>query len=112
MSFRAYFVSCLGRDLGYDSRSDRPTAFANCEPKPLFQGHGRDQLDLHLRVIAGHDHLDAFGQVDLTGDIHGSDEELRLVSGEERRVPTAFIFTQNVDLGRGFGMWLDAARRR
>ena len=35
------------------------------------------QLDLHVGVVAGHDHLGALGEGDGAGDVGGAEVELR-----------------------------------
>ena len=52
----------------------------------------------HLDVVAGHDHLNAFGQLDRAGHVRGADVELGPVAGEERRVAAALVLGQHVDL--------------
>ena len=61
-------------------------------------------------VIAGHDHLDAFRQLDRAGHVRGAEIELRAVVGEERRVPAAFVLRENVDLRLELLVRLDRAR--
>src|SRR5690606_38236145 len=63
----------------------------------------------HLDVVAGHHHLDAFGQLDGAGDVGGADVELRAVVGEERRVAAALLLLEDVDLTLELGVRLDAA---
>ena len=39
----------------------RAAAFADGKAHPCFNGNGGDQLDIHIDVVAGHDHLHALG---------------------------------------------------
>jgi len=45
-----------------------------------------------------------------TCDVSGSEEELRLVVGEEGCMPPAFLLVQGVDLALKLGVRLDGAR--
>ena len=56
------------------------------------------QLDVHLDVVARHDHLDALGERDGAGHVRGAEVELRPVAVEERRVAAALFLRQDVDL--------------
>src|SRR3954454_2207418 len=82
-------------DLGDDARADGPAALANREAEPLVHGDRLDQLDLHLHVVAGHDHLRALGQVGHAGDVRRAEVELGPVAGEERRVAAALLLLQD-----------------
>src|SRR6266849_1448817 len=50
-------------DLADHARADRATTLPDGESQPLVHGDRLDQFDLHLDVVAGHDHLDAVGQL-------------------------------------------------
>ena len=63
-----------------------------------------DQLDVHVDVVAGHAHLNAFGQGDDAGNVGGTEVELRTVVVEERGVTAAFVLGQNVDLTLELGV--------
>ena len=52
--------------------------------RPFSIAIGVISLDLHVDVIAGHAHLDAFGQGDDAGNVGGTEVELRTVVVEER----------------------------
>src|SRR3712207_7999260 len=49
---------------GYDAGADRATALADREAEALVHRDRLDQLDLHVRVVARHDHLLALRQLD------------------------------------------------
>ena len=53
-----------------------------------------DQLDRHLDVVAGIDHLHALGQVGDAGHVGRPEVELRAVAREERRVTAALLLLQ------------------
>src|SRR3954467_5422883 len=91
-------------DLGDPARADGAAAFADGEAQTLFHGDGLDQLDLHLGVVARHDHLGALGEGHDAGHVGGAEVELRAVVVEERRVPAAFVLAQDVDLGLELGV--------
>src|SRR5882757_7113743 len=87
-------------------------ALANGEGQALLHGDRLDEIDLHLGVVTGHDHLGALGQLDDAGHVGGAEVELRAVVLEERRVPATLVLAQDVDLGvelgvRGVGARLD-----
>ena len=98
-------------DVCDNTRADCPAAFTDGESKLLGQGHRRNEFHIHHDVVARHHHLDALWQLNLASDIGGPNEELRLVTVEERGMPAAFILVQNVNLSfvlgvRRDGTWL------
>src|SRR5438876_280379 len=99
-------------DLYDPAGADGAAALADREAQAPPPGDRLDQLDLHLGVVTGHDHLRALRQVDHAGDVGGAEVELRPVVVEERRVPPALVLGQDVDLAlelgvRGVGARLD-----
>src|SRR5947209_2010141 len=66
-------------DFGDDPGADRAATFPDREPESLVHGDRLDQLDLHLDVVTGHDHLGALGQMGDAGDVGGAEVELRPV---------------------------------
>src|SRR5665213_1927131 len=72
-------------DRGDDAGADRAAALADGETQAFFTRNRRDQLDVHLNVVARHDHLDALGQFDGAGNIGRAEVELRTVVCEKRR---------------------------
>src|SRR5947209_5237279 len=99
----------LLNDFGDDPRADRTAALADREPKTLVHGDRLDQLDLHLDVVAWHDHLGALGQPSHAGDIGRAEVELRPVAREERGVTTTLLLLEDVDLGLELGVRSDRA---
>src|SRR6202012_2005363 len=55
-------------DLADHSRADGAPTLSDGEAQTLVHGDRLDQLDLHLNVVAGRDHLDALGQLGHDGD--------------------------------------------
>ena len=49
-------------------------------------------------MVAGHNHFNAFGKLDRTGNVRGSDEELRSIVVEECGMTAAFILGQNINM--------------
>src|SRR5204862_6736086 len=85
---------------------------ADGEPKPGVHGDRLDELDLHVRVVAGHDHLLALGELDVPRDVRRPEVELRPVAVEERRVAAALLLREDVDLGLELRVRSDRARLR
>src|SRR5437899_374054 len=85
-------------DVRDDARADGATALADGEPETLVHGDGLDQLDLHVRVVARHDHLLALRELDRTGHVRRTEVELRAIVVEERRVASALVLREDVDL--------------
>src|ERR1051326_686451 len=99
----------LLNDFGHDPGANRPAALADREAQALVHGDRLDELDLHLDVVAGHDHLDALGELCDPGDVGGTEVELRAVAREERRVAAALLLLEDVDLGLELGVRRDRA---
>src|SRR5690348_11346030 len=86
-------------DHGHYARADRAAALADREAQALVHGDRLDQLDLHLDIVARHDHLRPLGEVRHARHVRGAEVELRAVAGEERRVTAALLLLEDVDLG-------------
>src|SRR5215213_5354764 len=97
-------------DLRNDAGADGAAALTDGEPEALVHGDRLDQLDRHLDVVAGHDHLRALGQVGHAGDVRGAEVELRPVAVEERGVAATLLLLQAVDLSLELGVRRDRAR--
>src|SRR5688572_14837491 len=76
-------------DLGDDARAHRLAAFPNGKVAAYIDSHRLIEIDQHNGVVAGHHHFLVIRQTDLSGDVRGLEEELRLVASEERSVPAA-----------------------
>src|SRR5271165_7453084 len=97
-------------DLRDPAGADGTAAFADREPQAFLHGDRLDQVDVHVGPVARHDHLGALGQVHHAGHVGGPEVELRTVVVEERRVPTALVLGQDVDLALELGVRGVAAR--
>src|SRR5215210_7625767 len=97
-------------DFRDDAGADRATALADREAQALVHGDRLDQLDLHVRVVARHDHLLALRELDRTGHVRRAEVELRAVVVEERRVPPALVLREDVDLRLELRVRRDRAR--
>ena len=102
--------SSLLDDADDGAGADGPAALADGEALADLEGDRGDQLDGHLDVVAGHDHLGPVGQADGAGDVGRAEVELGPVAVVERGVPAALLLGQDVDLGGELGVGLDRAR--
>src|SRR5258705_6673623 len=84
--------------LGNDSGADGSPALSNREPEALIHGDRLNQLDLHLGVLPRRHELTALREVDDAGDVSSAEVELRPIAGDERRMTTALLLLQAVDL--------------
>src|SRR5436190_3377538 len=99
-------------DVGDHARTHGAAALADSEAQTLIHGDRLDQLDLHVRVVARHDHLLALRELDRTRHIRRAEVELRAVVVEERRVPAALVLREHVHLGLEVRVRRDRARLR
>src|SRR5688572_6918019 len=100
----------LLQNFGDDARADGLAALADGEAQTLLHRDRGDQLDDHLDVVAGHDHLDARRQLHRARHVGRAEVELRTIALEERRVTPALFLRQHVHLGFELRVRLDAAR--
>src|ERR1700757_1550538 len=105
-------IPYLGGDFGDDAGTDGAAALANRETETFFARDWGDQLDVHRDVVAGHDHLDAFRQLDGAGDVRRAEVELRTIVCEERGVAAALFFGEDVHLSLELLVRLDRAGLR
>ena len=89
--------------------TDGAATLADGEAQALVHGDRLAQLDRHVGVVAGHDHLGALGELDGAGHVGGAEVELRAVVGEERLVPAALLLGEHVDVGLEVGVGGDRA---
>src|SRR4029077_7173399 len=104
------FAISLCADAGDGAGADGPATLADGEALADLERDRGDQLDAHLDVVAGHDHLGPLGQADVAGDVGRAQVELGPVAVVERGVPAALLLGQDVDLGLERGVGLDRAR--
>ena len=85
----------LFADLGDNAGTNGAAAFTDSEAQTFLARNGRDQGDLHVDVVARHDHLNALGQLDVAGNVGGTEVELRTIAVEERGMtpPSSFVRT-------------------
>ena len=63
-----------------------------------------DEVALDGDVVTRHSHLGALGELDRTGNVGGTEVELRTITIEERGVTAALLLGQNVDLAGELGV--------
>src|SRR3954449_2429140 len=102
-------ISSLLDDRDDGAGADGPATLADGEALADLEGDRGDQLDAHLDVVAGHDHLGAVGQADRPGDVRRPQVELRPVAVVEGGMAGALLLGQDVDLGGELGVGLDGA---
>src|SRR5213083_2400280 len=90
--------------------ADGPATLADREALADLEGDRGDQLDAHLDVVAGHDHLGPVGQADRPGDVGRPEVELGPVAVVERGMAAALLLGQDIDLRRELRVGLDRAR--
>ena len=88
----------LLNDRGDDARTDGVAALADSEAQALLHGDRVDEVALDGDVVTRHSHLGALGELDRTGNVGGTEVELRTITIEERGVTAALLLGQNVDL--------------
>src|SRR6185369_7933587 len=109
MRIRCFAISLLD-DADDGAGTDGPATLADGEALADLDGDRGDELDAHLDVVAGHDHLGPVGQPDGAGDVGRAQVELRAVAVVERGMAAALLLGQDVDLGGELGVRLDRAR--
>src|SRR3954447_7073413 len=107
--FSAALGIWLAQDLCDRAGTDGVAALADGEALAGLERDRGDQLDVHVDVVAGHDHLGAVGQADGPGDVGGAQVELRPVAVVERRVAATLLLGQDVHAGDELGVRLDRA---
>ena len=74
------FSSVLLDDARNRAGADRAAAFADGEAHLVLKRDRRDELDGDLDVVAGHDHLDALGELDVARHVRRADVLLEIFS--------------------------------
>src|SRR5437867_9508023 len=105
-----FAISHLRHDARDGSGADGPATLADGEALAGLEGNRGDELDAHLDVVAGHDHLGAGRQADGARHVRRAQVELRAVAVVERRVPAALLLGEDVDLGAELRVRLDRGR--
>lgn len=91
-------------DLAHNAGTNGSAAFADSEAQTLFAGDRSDKLNSEGDVVAGTAHLNTLRKLDNTGNVGGSEIELRSVTGNEGFLASAFFFGQNVYLTHELGV--------
>ena len=99
-------------DLSLDDNTgtDGTAALADSEAEAVLDGDRGDQFDVHVNVVAGHAHLNAFGKGDDAGNVSGTEVELGTVVVEERGVTAALFLGEDVHLALELAQGLDGLR--
>src|SRR3954468_17881290 len=97
-------------DLRDDAGADGAAALADREAEPFVHGDRLAELDLHVRVVARHDHLLALRELDGARHVRRAEVELRPLAVEERRVAAALVLREDVHLGVELRVRRDGAR--
>src|SRR3970040_2167214 len=85
MRMRCFAIRLLG-DARDRAGTDGPPTLTDGEPLTGLERDRGNELDAHLDVVTGHDHLGAVGQADRAGDVRGPEVELGPVGAVERGV--------------------------
>src|SRR5262249_62149703 len=80
------------------ARADGLPALTDREAQPLIHRNRADQLDRHLDVVPGHDHLPPRRQLDGPRHIRRPEVKLRPIPLEEGRVPPTLLPARHVHL--------------
>ena len=105
IAYKAILV--LVKDLSDLTRTNGAATFADSEAETYVESNSVDEFYIDLYVITGHYHFDAFGEVDLTGAVHGAEIELRTILVTEGRMTATFFLLEDVDGSLEAGVGLD-----
>ena len=94
-------------DSDNNTGADGTAAFTDSETESVLYCNRGDQFDIHVNVVAGHAHLNAFGKGDNAGNVSCTEVELRSVVVEERGVTAALILGKDVDLAMELGVGMN-----
>src|SRR5215471_12974136 len=98
MSGVSFFPPSVLRRLLLSYADHHAAALADRKPLLLLHRERRDQLNVHGRVVARHDHLRPRWQRALPGHVRRAEVKLRTVIVEERRVPAPLLLGQDIRL--------------
>ena len=73
-------LRCLFDDFGGHTRTHGSSTFADSETSAFVHGNGGSKINIHLDVVAGHDHFNAVGKFDGPGHVPRSDFELKFLT--------------------------------
>src|SRR5664280_453715 len=94
-------------DRGDGPGADSAATLADGEALADFEGDRGDELDRHVDVVAGHDHLGSIGQSDGSGDVGRAQVELGPVAVVEGGVAATLLAGENVHASHELGVRLD-----
>ena len=97
-------------DADYLACAYGTATFADSELETLVHSNRSNELNVDFYVVTRHNHLLVGGEHDLTGNVKGTDEELRTIVVVERSVTTTLFFLENVDLSYEVSMRSDRLR--
>src|SRR5436190_15805918 len=100
----------LFNNFGHSTGTDRSSAFADSEAEAFFHCDRSNELDLHLDIVARHDHLDACRKVCDSCHVSCTEVELWAVACKERCMSSAFFFGQDIGLSLELRVRRDRAR--
>ena len=86
------------------------TTFADSEAKTYVECYSVDELYSDFHVVTRHYHFNTFGEMNLTGAVHGTEVELRTVLVTEWSVTTTFFLLEDVDRSLESSVGLDNTR--
>src|SRR6185312_9618523 len=78
-------------DANNNTGAHRVATFSDGEAQSFFDGYRVYERNVECHVVSRHRHLYPFGQLRYSGDVGGSEVELRPVSLEEWRVPPSLF---------------------
>ena len=82
----------------------RTATLADCETQTFVDSYRVDQLHGDGHVVAGHNHVYACGQVNITGHVHRTQIELGTIVVVERRVTATLFLLQDINLSLELGV--------
>ena len=81
-------------DFDHLTGTNGTATFTDSETETLVHGDVGNQLNVDGDMVARHDHFHTFGKGDFTGNVGGSEVELRTILVTERGVTATFFFAQ------------------
>ena len=88
----------LVQNLSYLTCTYGTSAFTDRKTEAFLHSDGVEQLNLKGYVVARHYHFYSVWQVNVTGNVCGTEVELWAVTVEEWRVTATFVLAKNVYL--------------
>src|SRR5436190_10765643 len=95
----------LFNNFGHSTGTDRSSTLSDREAEAFFHCDRSNELDLHLDIVARHDHLDACRKVCNSCHVSCTEVELRAVARKERCMSSAFFFGEDICLSLELRVW-------